>query len=184
MTPQHCFGVAELFCPATKRRAQTRNTILYDWGGVIAGALSKLKHDKFLLNYLYIEFDVTGTPVNPLPTVGRGGAYQYYGNLHSSNPNRDYVRAAIEMEGFTNTDATKYVIENALRVQASIFPGATGTALVVPATAYVYGGAVVCARKPEDPGQDIIFARFYFAPAQQLSLSAGQLDCSYLLVLE
>lgn len=161
---------------------ETANLVLYDWAPIVAGALSRGRHENHLLNYMYLEFQNGGNDVDPTPLVTRDAPYDYYNNLNSLNPQRDFLRVAVVTEGFQVSDAAKYSAENVLILQsrASAQTGIHGLPFNYASQSKVYGGAVVCARAPANRSADLVLARFYFPPGQQLLIrQSGHLVCSY-----
>lgn len=180
--PQRVQGRARLLDESGRVLASTWNLVLFDWAPVVAGALSRTRHETHWLNYMYLEFNNGGQDVDPTPLVTRDAPYAYYASLNSSHPTRDYLRTGVYTDAFENGNPSQYSAENRLKLlgRAGAGTGQHGLPFSYASQSKIYGGAVVCARNPSDPSQDLCFARFYFPPGQQILLrQTGQIICVY-----
>lgn len=175
-------GRVRLWWSGEDQIRQTTNLVLYDWAPVVAGALSRGRHENHLLNYMYLEFQNGGEDVDPTPLVTRDAPYSYYNNLNSSYPQRDFIRVPIVTEGFQLSDSSRYSAENVLILQsrATAQTGIHGLPFNHASQSKVYGGAIICARQPANRSADLVASRFYFPPGQQLLIrQSGHLVCGY-----
>lgn len=144
--------------------------------GAAVAAQRLFRGSEDLLNYrvtgAYIEFDNSGDPVDPVPSVTRDGGLSYYDALSGD---RDYLRVGIGATSEENTDETKYEAPNRsiFHIYTSGSTGVNGLPFSNGAGSRVYGGALVAVRDIDDASKDIVLARFYFPSANQLVKLVG-----------
>lgn len=167
-SPQFC---KELWLPATPPQ---HNDPDYQWSTILQRLLRNVQDG---LNYhiggMYIEFDNSGAAVDPTPTIDRGDGLDYYDNL--ANP-QDYLRVPIAATEESSSDETNWPLGNTAHfyAQTSGSTGVHGLTFSDAANSRVYGGALVAFCDEDDASQDLIFARFYFASANQLLKPIGK----------
>lgn len=147
---------------------QISNSILYDWAPILIGNLRNEPDGKaYHIGGMYIEFDNSGAAITN-PTINRDESNDYYANLNTNTPTRDYLRVALIASEAENTDATKYTAENLGRFYAhtSGVTGVHGLTFADTSNSVVYGGALVAYREFADASQDLVFSRFYFPQLQ------------------
>jgi hypothetical protein len=150
-----------------------KNQILYAWGTIIQKLLRNLKDNKnYWIGGMYIEFDNSGAPVNPTPTITRNAGLSYYNSLSSP---RDYLRVPIAATEESSSNLTNFPDNNVAHfyAQTAGTVGVHGLTFSDSVNSRVYGGALVAFRDPEDAAQDLVFSRFYFASANQLLKVVG-----------
>jgi len=153
------------------------NALLYDADTIIAELLRGSPDGKnYHIGGMYIEFDNSGIDVNPVPTIGRGGNLAgYYNGLNSGDPNRDYLRVPLIGTQIASSNTGNWPLGN----QPEFFSQSAGTVGVHGntysdvANSRVYGAALVAFKDVGDAAQDLVFARFYFAPGSQVAKVAG-----------
>jgi len=149
------------------------NAILYDWGTIVQKLLRNVKDNKnYWIGGMYIEFDNSGAPVNPTPSITRDAGLTYYNGLSSP---RDYLRVAIAATEESSSDETNFPDNNVAHwyAQTAGTLGVHGLTFSDSVNSRVYGGALVAFRDPDDAAQDLVFSRFYFASANQLLKVVG-----------
>lgn len=155
------------------RTPVVHNDILYGWGTLVQKLLRNVKDNRnWYIGGMYIEFDNSGSPVNPVPTIDREDGLDYYNNL--SDP-RDYLRVPITATGESSSDESLFPDNNIAEfwAQTAGATGVHGLAFSDSANSRVYGGALVAFTDPEDSTSDIVFSRFYFPSANQLDKVVG-----------
>lgn len=170
------------------RAVYTRNTTLADFCFVAARACA-LADPTYALRYCYVEFENVAAPNDAvvLPSVSATNPAHgrpYYAGLGGSSV-RDYLRIPL---------VAAPILQNTPELAAYFAsrPGAGHVALLSAQTAgtagvggrvfshavnsKVFGVAVVAAPAPQDPTQDVVVLRAYYAAEfQQLKLSTGQI---------
>lgn len=150
-----------------------RNQILYAWGTIVQKLLRNVKDNKnYWIGGMYIEFDNSGAPVNPTPSITRDAGLSYYNSLSSP---RDYLRVPIAATDESSSNITNFPDNNVAHFYAQTAGtlGVHGLTFSDSVNSRVYGGALVAFRDPEDAAQDLVFSRFYFASANQLLKVVG-----------
>ena len=152
------------------------NDLLYDADTVMAQLLRGSPDGKaYYVGGMYIEFSNSGADVNPVPTVGRDENLSYYNGLNAGDADLDYLRVPLVGSELTSTNATNWPLGNqvAFHAQTAGATGIHGNAFSDAASSRVYGGALVAFVDSGDSAQDLLFARFYFAPGSQVVKIAG-----------
>ena len=156
----------------------THNAALASWGYAAAQALS-LGGWQWRLRKIYIEFENVLAPNNAVsvPTVDPHNpthALTYYTNLSSSST-RDYIRADLlgtpllaAAPGYTSYFTGNQGNLLRLFAQTGTGVGIHGKNFNDTANSKVCGSALVVAPVESDPTQDIVVARAYFQPTDQL----------------
>lgn len=170
------------------RQVRTRNTTLPDFCFVAARCCA-LADPAYALRFCYVEFENVASPSTAvtLPSVdptNPAHARPYYAGLAGSSV-RDYLRVPlVAAPVLQNTPelATYFAARPGaghialLTSQTSGAVGVGGRAFSHTANSKVFGVAVVAAPVPQDPTQDVVVLRAYYAaPQQQLKLAAGQI---------
>lgn len=153
--------------PSTKR--YTKNAQLYDAATVIQKLLRGSPDGKnWFVGGMYIEFDNTGSVVDPTPVFDLDEGLSYYNNLVAV-ADRDYLRVPLFGSSEGTSNSLLYPNNNiaVFSAQTSGTEGVHGTPFSDAVNSNVYGGALVVFREPNDPSQDLVFARFYLEPASQ-----------------
>lgn len=164
------------------------NDLMYDWAVIVQRLLRGSPDGKaYSIGGMYLEFNNGGT-VDPVPSITRDGWATYYNNLNSSEATRDYLRVPLIATSEENTDDSLFSYPNKATFIAQTVgvgpEGIHGLTFSDANSSYVYGGALV-AFVDDDPDNDIVFNRFYFAEANQLEKLAGrQLGISWPIILQ
>ncbi len=166
----------ELWTPAGP---WTSNTHMYDMATAVAALLRNAQDGKvYYVNGMYLEFDNSGAAVDPTPTIDLSDGYEYFTGLAG---NADFLRVSLaSASAGAVTDATKFPRGTNVAVFSARTTGTTGMRDTSPlpfsdvANSRVYGGALVVMRDNADITQDLVVARFYFDPADQIPKAAGQ----------
>lgn len=158
------------YYPGQERRLlrEGKNEILYGWGASLANLLANTQDGKFYhVGGMYFEFDNSGSPVNPTPTISRANTRSYYADLSGT---QDYLRVPITLRSVTSEDEGTFPDGNMVEFYAetSGSVGMNGLPFSSGAGSRVYGVGLVVMRDPEDETEDIVFSQYYFAAAQQL----------------
>lgn len=157
----------------------TSNTHMYDLATAMAALVRNLQDGKlYYVNAMYFEFDNSGAAVDPVPTITLSDGYSYYTGLTGT---KDFLRVPITATSSgTVTDVAKYPRGTNVATFSARTAGTTGQRTSAPLTfsdvsnSRVFGGALVAMRSQVDITQDLVVARFYFDPADQIEKSAGQ----------
>lgn len=153
------------------------NDLLYDADTIISQLLRGSPDGKsYQIGGMYIEFDNSGAAVNPTPTIGRGGNLAgYYNSLNSGDPDRDYLRVPLVGTQLTSSNDTNWPSGNQPEffAQTAGSVGIHGNTFSDVANSRVYGAALVAFPNSGDSSEDLVFARFYFAAANQVVKLAG-----------
>ena len=157
------------------------NAALYDWACILIGNLRNAPDGKtYHIGGMYLEFDNSADTIST-PAITRGESLDYYNNLNTNYPVRDYLRVALIATEGENTDASLFTTYNRGRFYAHTAGvlGVNGLTFADTANSVVYGGALVAYREFADASQDLIFSRFYFpaeshvakAPSSQIGVA-------------
>jgi len=151
------------------------NQVLYEWATIGQNLLRGSPDGKnYSINGLYMEFDNSGSTVNPIPTVNRDQAMSYYQAL--ANP-RDYLRIPVISTGEETSNAAQFP-ENNVAIFYFQSEGTVGVKNGLTfsdvANSRVYGGALVAIRNQGDKNQDLILSRFYVSGSQQVVKVVGK----------
>jgi len=155
------------------------NTHMYDLATAVAALVRNLQDGRaYYANGMYIEFDNSGAAVDPVPTVDLSAGYEYYTGLSGDS---DFLRVPLTASGpGLVSDALKFPRGTNVANFSARTSGTTGARTVAPLTfsdaanSRVYGGALVAMRNSADVTQDLVLARFYFEPVNQIPKAAGQ----------
>lgn len=151
------------------------NTALYDWACILIGNLRNEPDGKsYHIGGMYIEFDNSGSAITT-PTINRAESLDYYANLNTSHPTRDYLRVPLISTEGTNTDDSLFTTYNkgTFYAHTSGVTGVHGLAFSDAANSVVYGGALVAFRDINDASQDLIFSRVYFSSGSHVPKAAS-----------
>ena len=152
------------------------NDLLYDADTIMAQLLRGSPDGKaYHIGGFFAEFDNSGADVNPVPTVGRDENLSYYNGLNAGDADRDYLRIPLISTQLSSTNTANWPLGNEAEFSAQT-AGATGVhgnTFSDVAGSRVYGGALVSFVDSGDSAQDLVFARFYFAPGSQIVKVAG-----------
>lgn len=166
-------GVEIQNSPWRQATPKIHNDVLYGAAPAVQRLLTGLGSPlNYKVNGAYIEFDNSGSAVNPTPTVTRADGLSYYAGLSAP---QDYLRVGISAVSEENTDNTKYDLPNRgiFHIYTAGSLGVGGLTFSDVANSRVFGGALVAMQDPDDAEQDIVLARFYFAAANQLEKLVG-----------
>lgn len=161
----------ELWTPATPRQ---HNDLDYQYATILQRLLRNVKDGKnYHIGGMYVEFDNSGVAVDPTPTIDRGDGLDYYDNLSAP---RDYLRMPVAATEEDSSDETNFPLGNIGKfyVQTAGSVGEHGLTFSDAANSRVYGGALVAFCEDDDSSQDLIYARFYFASANQMLKPIGK----------
>lgn len=131
-----------------------------DYTKVIANLLAG--NSAYMPNYLYVEFSNSSEPTIPTDNQGR----EYFDQLSDVG----YLRIPITIKPSISGNILKYTVLTTDKTSANN--------TVFGNDSVIYGVALVSAIDPEDPTQDIVFAREYFTdPNKQLVMTNDQIFC-------
>lgn len=164
-----------LWLPAT---GWASNTHMNDMATAAAALFRRLQDGKnYYVGAMYFEFDNSGSPVDPTPTIDLSSGVDYYLGLTGT---KDFLRSPITATGGENSDSAKFPRGDNVAYFSARTEGTTGLRSSSPLTfsdaagSRVIGGALVAMRTSADITQDLVIARFYFAAASQIEKIAGQ----------
>ena len=164
------------------------NQICYDWG-VVAAALFRGLQDgnQYKVGGMYLEFDNSGSPVDPTPTISRDTTPEYYRNLTGT---ADFLRVPLIATSGDISDEDNFSGNNIAIFHAQSV-GTTGSRTSSPLTfsdansSRVYGAALVAFRDESDITQDLVISRIYFDTDNQVEKPAsGQVGVTWNLAFE
>jgi len=155
--------------PYTSKRG-VHNDQLYE----AATAIQKLVRGSpdgrnWYIGGMYIEFDNSGSAVDPIPVFDLDEGLSYYNNL-SSATDRDYLRVPLFATS-EDTSSSIYYPNNNIAIfsaQTSGSVGVHGKSFSDTVNSNVYGGALVIFEDEDDPSQDVVFSRFYLSSSKQI----------------
>lgn len=162
-----------------------QNAVCYDWGTCAAALFRGLQDGKsYKVGGMYLEFDNSGSVVDPTPTISRASTSAYYRNLSGT---ADFIRipliassgqsSGIDFSG--DNIATFYGQSVGTTGHRSSSPLAFSDA----ANSRIYGAALVAFTDADDATQDLIISRIYFDPDDQVEKIAGsQIGITWSLV--
>jgi hypothetical protein len=173
---------------APTHRLATPNTLLYTWG-FIASKCIGIGDPKYRVAVAYLEFENNPPPID-IPSFDRTGGLQYYMDLASNNY-RDYLRVPVRspdivvapgFEEFLAPDQGNCCIFYA---QSQGPSGVHGRPFGDGVGSVVFGVALAAAPVPNDPSQDIVFARSYYSPENQVpKVPSGQIGIQYPMIFK
>lgn len=161
------------------------NLFLYTWGHLAAQCLGRGDRN-YRISTMYLEYQngvAAGQVVSPTFTADDG--IEYYDSLASS-PDRDYIRAPIEATpsivvapGYETLLPPELGNRAIFSVQTGGTQGVHGKAFSDAVGSVVYGIALVATPAIDDATADILLARGYYDPAEQVPKTARQLSAVY-----
>lgn len=163
------------------------NSFLYD-ASIVTQRLLRGSPDgkNYAIRRAYVEFENSGAPVDPVPTISRSGNKAGYYNSLSAP--RDYLRVSVAATLEVNDDDSLYQAANraVFLIETSGSVGAkNGLTFSDGAGSVVYGGALVAAPNDSDASQDLVYARVYHDPGdQQEKLPGAQIALRWELPFE
>jgi stage V sporulation protein SpoVS len=153
----------------------TTNTALYKWGFAAAKALGEGDMN-YRINAMYIEYENVTLPGNTVtvPSFTRDEGLSYYTGLSSSSV-KDYLRLELNITPSITIESgyESYFTSNVDGNLLTFFRQSAGTqgehtrTFSDSVNSKIYGAALVVAPDFSDSSQDIVFARAYFAEADQ-----------------
>ena len=164
------------------------NQICYDWGTAAAALFRGLQDgSQYKVGGMYLEFDNSGSPVDPTPTISRDTTPTYYRNLSGT---ADFLRVPLIATSGDTTDEDTFAGDNIAIFHAQSV-GTTGSRTSAPLTfsdantSRVYGAALVAFRDESDITQDLVISRIYFDTDNQIEKPAsGQVGVTWNLAFE
>lgn len=169
-----------------------KNVWPYSWGLIAAQAIGRGDRD-YRLRGMYIEFENVPNPNNPVtvPPVDLLTGVDYYQGL-SGSPTRDFVRVPFDL---TPTIAPAAGYESLcpegegnsviVHAQTQGDTGIFGKAFSATVYSKICGFAVIATPDWADRTRDLVFARAYFEPDQQLIRpETGELQIQHNLIFE
>jgi hypothetical protein len=171
------------------RRLATPNTLLYTWG-YIASRCIGMGDAQYKVSVAYLEFENSEGTIS-VPSFNREDGLQYYMDLVNSSV-RDYLRMPIRphpdivvapgFEEFLPPDQGNCCIFYA---QSQGDKGVHGRPFGDTVHSRVIGVALAAAPVANDASQDVLFARSYYAPENQVpKVPSGQIGIQYPMTFE
>jgi hypothetical protein len=169
-------------------RGRVPNQIQDSWGFAAAMSLGSGNRD-YRVRGMYIEFENVDDPddVVTAPTYGKDEGIEYYDELSLSSV-RDYLRVPLLTapllgiaEGYED-QFTPDVSGNVLTffAQSSGLQGIHGKTYSDSVNSKVFGAALIVAPDWDDASKDIVVARTYLDPADQVpKIASGQVGMSW-----
>ena len=169
-----------------------KNAWPFTWGLVAAQAIGRGDRD-YRLRGMYIEFENVPDPSDPvtLPTVDLRTGLDYYQSL-SGSPTRDFVRVPFDLTptivpapGYESLcpegEGNSVIVHGQTQGNEGVF----GKAFSAATYSKICGFAVIAAPDWADRARDLVFARAYFDPEQQLIRpETGELQIQHNLIFE
>jgi hypothetical protein len=159
------------------------NLLLYTWGHIAAQAIGRGDRN-YRVSTVYLEFE-NNPGVVAAPSVAAGDGVGYY-NALASSPNRDYLRVPIEAmpsivvapgyEAFLPPETGNRAV---FAVQTGGTQGVHGKPFSEAASSRVFGIALAATPVLNDATADILLARGYYDPGEQVPKTARQLGAIY-----
>jgi hypothetical protein len=160
-----------------------RNTLLYTWGHLAAQCIGRGDR-RYHIAVMYLEFENSSDTI-AVPIFHPEDGVEYYDGLASS-PNRDYLRVPIEASpnimvapGYEALLAPDLGNRIVFAAQTGSGVGIHGKPFSDGAGSKVFGIALAAAPSLADPTADILLARGYYDPADQITKTARQLAAVY-----
>lgn len=156
---------------------QRPNLVLYDWASIAAHMTAgELKYRPAGLLFEYKNVDTEEETVD-VPDYGRSDGIAYY-NALSDNPDVDYLRVPLIASTVSSSDTDRYPSGNVVTYfgMTSGVEGVHGKDFAAEELSKVYGVALVAMPEPDDPTQDLVMSRFYYAAERQQLKTANQLS--------
>lgn len=167
--------------PVTRR---VPNTILYDAATIYAHLLAEGAL-LWRIATMYLEFANVPSPGDtvtpPVFTRGPDEGLAYYQSLVGS-PDTDYLRVPVITGLIDSTDEDLFPGGNRVTffAQSAGTEGTHGKEFSDNANSLVYGGGLVASPVPGNPDEDVVLARFYYDPADQIpKLASGQVGIEW-----
>jgi hypothetical protein len=159
------------------------NTLLYSWGHLAAQCLGRGDR-AYALRTVYLEFENNAGAI-AIPTFRPEDGIEYYNSLASS-PTRDYLRVPIEAapaivvapgyETYLDPERGNRIV---VAVQTGGTQGVHGKSFSDAVSSKVFGIALVATPVYQDATTDILLARSYYAPDEQVPKTGRQLGALY-----
>jgi hypothetical protein len=167
-----------------RQRLYTPNTLLYTWGYVVARCVG-MGDKQYRVSVAYLEFENNAGTVS-VPSFDRSDGLQYYMDLSSSQV-RDYLRVPVTQypdivvapgfEEYLTPDQGNCCIFHAA---SQGMTGVHGIPFSDGVHSTVFGIALAAAPVDNDPSQDVLFARSYYDPSNQVpKVPSGQIGIQY-----
>jgi hypothetical protein len=156
---------------------EDKNQIQWTWGE-IACHLFGDGNAKYKLNAMYLEFENTASPGDPVtaPSYDADEGVEYYEGL-SASPDRDFLRvpllAAPQKGVVAGYEGKVSFNQLTFLAQSSGTAGVHGKTFSDGANSTVFGLALVAAPVWGDRTQDLVFGRRYYATAKQVPKRAS-----------
>jgi hypothetical protein len=178
----HIDDVTGIWTPI--HRLATPNTLLYTWGYIASRAIG-IGDARYKVALAYLEFENNEDPVS-VPSFNREDGLQYYMDL-SSVPARDYLRVPIRPHpdiviapGFEDYLQPEQGNCCVFYAQSQGGVGVHGRPFSDSVNSKVVGIALAAGPVANDPSQDVLFARSYYAPENQVpKVPSGQIGVQY-----
>jgi hypothetical protein len=153
-----------------------KNQICYNWG-VVASALFRRLQDgnNYYVGGMYLEFDNSGSAVDPVPSPARNTTVNYYRDLSGT---ADYLRVPLLASAGSCSDSDLFGGDN-VATFISQSSSTTGNRVTSPLTfsdannSRIYGAALVAFCDDGDTTKDLIISRIYLQPEDQVEKVAG-----------
>lgn len=148
-----------------------KNSTMMEWATIVCNLLASAD-PRYKISKFYFEFENLVNPANTVtvPTFDRTPASgtAYYSAL-SGSAVRDYLRVPVMGTLIESTDATNYPHGNQITFSAKSAgtTGVHGKAFSNANNSKIFGGALAASPVPNDPTQDLVFARFYLSTGNQ-----------------
>lgn len=157
------------------------NLVVYEWASIVGNLLNGTGLS-YRVGGMYLEFDNSGSPVDPTPTFDRTRDISYYNALTGD---RDYLRVGLTSTQLTSSDATLFPNGN----KCTFFSRSAGTTGVHSKAfgtgSIIIGASLVAYVDATDATQDLILSSMYFDVAdQQDKLSTSQIGLEWELTLQ
>lgn len=162
-----------------------QNQICYDWGAAAAALFGNKRDGKsYYIGGMYLEFDNSGSAVDPTPTISRDTTPTYYRSLSGT---KDFLRVPLLSRDSDNSDDALFSADNVAIFHAQS-TGSTGQRTTSPLTfsdaagSRVYGAALVAFRDDGDITQDLVISRIYFDSDDQVEkVASGEIHVTWSL---
>jgi hypothetical protein len=171
------------------QRLHTPNTLLYTWGYIVARSVG-MGDPNYRVAWAYLEFENNSGTIS-VPSFSRADGLQYYMDLSSSSV-RDYLRVPIRpypeivvAPGFEQYLDPSQGNQCIFYAQSAGGTGVHGRPFSDGVQSKVFGIALAAGPAPNDPSQDVLFARSYYDPANQVpKVPSGQIGVQYPMTFE
>ena len=170
----------------TPSTAWKKNLVLYQWAA-IAGRLLNGAGVKYSIGGMYLEFDNSGSAVDPPPTFDRARTISYYNNMNTENSDRDYLRVPLSSTQLLSSDSSLYPDGNQCIFfsRSQGLTGVHGNQFSSDDNSVIFGASLVAFVDDTDATQDLLLSSIYFATSdQQAKLSTSQVGIEWELTLQ